>query len=93
MKILIAAVALALGACAHMPEGDYGARIQVWAARDLGKKAVGENPIGNVLVSQPLPWYASLYFQHISSMAGKDPGEVNQVGVGFCFKEIGRAHV
>jgi hypothetical protein len=86
MKTAISALAaVLLTACSTTT--DYAPRVQVWAARDFSKQSQGPNPVGTALISQPLPFYGSLYFEHKSSMATKhDKGELNSAGIGFCVK-------
>lgn len=87
MKIMhMCLVCTLLTACVTAPV-DYSPRVQVWAARDFSKQSQGPNPVGTALLSQPLPWYGSLFFEHKSSMATKhDKGELNSAGIGFCVK-------
>ncbi len=83
--LILIACALA-AACSSIPP-DYAPSLQVWAARDFSKQSQGPNPVGTALLSQPLPFGASLFFEHKSSMATKhDRGELNSAGIGFCVK-------
>lgn len=86
-KCIVAIFSALLCACATTKPVDYAPRFQAWAARDFSEKSQGPNPVGTVLISQPLPGGLTLFFEHKSSMATKhDKGELNSAGVGICVK-------
>jgi hypothetical protein len=66
---------------------EHPTEIRAWAAVNRNETTIGHNPTGNILITQPLPWYLEASFLHVSSIPDfYDRGELNQVGIGVCVK-------
>lgn len=86
---LLAGLAL-LSGCASTWER-YPTEVRMWAAWDTNdgdaRSPIGRQPTGNIMLTQPLPAYLELSYQHISSIQDfRDRGTIDQFGVGFCVK-------
>lgn len=89
---LVISILFSLTGCAVVERAnaywhEHPTEFRVFAGYDAHDSPIGRQPHGNVLVTQPLPGYMELGFQHISSMPDYyDKGEVNQATWGFCFR-------
>ena len=84
LLLMLGVVFVATG-CAYWHE--HPTEVRAWAAFEVGKPVVGRSPTGNILVTQPLPYYFEASYNHVSSLPDYyDKATVDQFGIGVCIK-------
>jgi hypothetical protein len=82
MRIVILVLVALLSGCTVMGRP---AEVRAWVGADQNRY-IGRNPIGNLSITQPLPYFLELHYMHSSSLVERDEFVSDQFGVGICVR-------
>ena len=83
--VLVLSAYFWLTSCAYWHE--HPTEVRVFVASDIRQSPIGAEPTGNVLITQPLPWYMEASYNHVSSVPlAHGERVIDQFGIGVCVK-------